>query len=558
MKRKRSIGLSVGICLLLLGLFSNISVFAAVTEGKAGETLTGEYAVIVNTDPEVAHNTGTLMFDDGADGTAPYTAGSVGASNSLSSVNVAGGSTSSLNESSSSGVNTGASTSAQSLATANSGRSAYLVQAGSTNSAIALQSATTYTIGQEKYMGTTYSQKTYVCIGIGEHCYIWMEKNMKSDYDSAGKTAVIAADMASVYDGQPYRILNQLAGGEIPCLDGSGKLSILLETLSSASGMYMYETDVTAIHINIPAASSYVTGEMSRRNGLLVHEGQHAVLALKTNFSSSGKYMWLNEGFAVTVMDYLWGGIDSSGWLNGIAENAAIRRGSSLIYQSYRDDTARDYGLPYLFVRYVIDRMARGYDPMSVLPRFYQINASDLNCEEYLEKVTGVAFKTLLTDFYTAIAAGETSGAYGFYGDRVAAQKAATYPVFAGDSGAKYSLEPAAAIIIKLKDGKFTVPSDGDSNIIYRVIGNRNAAVSPAGGNGTAENPYEIDSLEDLNMISDHAGAHYCLTKDIQINGKINFSVNYFGGVLDGNGHTISGLKKPLIVQNGASCIIQI
>lgn len=135
----------------------------------------------------------------------------------------------------------------------------------------------------------------------------------------------------------------------------------------------------------------------------------------------------------------------------------------------------------------------------------------------------------------------------------MAAQKAATYPVFVGNSGAKYSLEPAAAIIIKLKDGKFTVPSDGDSNIIYRVIGNRNAAVSPAGGNGTAENPYEIDSLEDLNMISDHAGAHYCLTKDIQINGKINFSVNYFGGVLDGNGHTISGLKKPLIVQNGGT-----
>ena len=55
----------------------------------------------------------------------------------------------------------------------------------------------------------------------------------------------------------------------------------------------------------------------------------------------------------------------------------------------------------------------------------------------------------------------------------------------------------------------------------------RNAAVSPAGGNGTAENPYEIDSLEDLNMISDHAGAHYRLTKDIQINGKINFSVGH-------------------------------
>ena len=91
MKREESPLGSVGICLLLLGLFSNISVFAAVTEGKQG-ALTGEYAVIVNTDPEVAHNTGTLVFDDGADGTAPYTAGAWGASNSLGSVNVAGGS----------------------------------------------------------------------------------------------------------------------------------------------------------------------------------------------------------------------------------------------------------------------------------------------------------------------------------------------------------------------------------------------------------------------------------------------------------------------------------
>ncbi len=569
MRRKKSIGLSVGICLLLLGLFCNLNVFAAVTEGKAGETLTGEYAVIVNTDSEAAHNTGTLVFDDGVDGIAPYAAGSVGASGSLSDANAASGSGSSLSgvnvagasadglsgvgSSSLSGVNTDASASAQSLASANSGRSAYLVQSGSGSSAIALQSAATYTIGQEKYMGPTYSQKTYVCIGAGEHCYIWMEKNMKSSYDSAGKTALIAADMAGVYDGQPYRILNQLAGGEIPCLDGSGKLSILLESLSSASGMYMYESDVTAIHINIPAAASYVTGEMSRRNGLLVHEGQHAVLALKTNFSNSGKYMWLNEGLAVTVMDYLWGGIDSSGWLNGIAESTAIRGGSSLIYQTYRDDTARDYGLPYLFVRYVIDRMAGGYDPMTVLPKFYQVNASGLNSQEYLEKVTGISFKTLLTDFYTAVAAGESSGVYSFYGDRLAAQKAATYPVFAGDSGTNYSLAPTAAIVIKLKDGKFTVPSNGDSNIVYRVIGTRNTSVAPAGGNGTAEDPYEIDSLEDLNMISDHAGAYYRLIADIQTNGKINLSVNYFGGVLDGNGHTISGLKKPLTVQNAGT-----
>ena len=48
--------------------------------------------------------------------------------------------------------------------------------------------------------------------------------NKKADYDTAGKTALIAADMAAVYDGQPYRILNQLCAGDFPAQDGSGKL----------------------------------------------------------------------------------------------------------------------------------------------------------------------------------------------------------------------------------------------------------------------------------------------------------------------------------------------
>ena len=149
----------------------------------------------------------------------------------------------------------------------------------------------TYQTGEEKFIyGPNSSGKTYVCIGIGEHCYIWMDKTMKSDYDAAGKTGLIAIDMADVYDGQPYRILNELANGSIPYEDNSGKLSILLESLSSASGMYMYDTGITAIHINTPSAASYVSGEMSKRNGLLVHEGQHALLWLKTGFSSSGKY----------------------------------------------------------------------------------------------------------------------------------------------------------------------------------------------------------------------------------------------------------------------------
>lgn len=64
MKKRKSIGLWVGICLLLLGILDVVNVFAAVTEGKAGETLTGEYAVIINTDTSDSRSAGTLIFDD--------------------------------------------------------------------------------------------------------------------------------------------------------------------------------------------------------------------------------------------------------------------------------------------------------------------------------------------------------------------------------------------------------------------------------------------------------------------------------------------------------------
>ena len=524
MKKKKFFPLSMGIGFLFTGLFCCFSVSADAVEGSPGQTVSGEYAVVINTDTSSSQNTGTLVFDDGTDTVSSYLSTGSSAANLPAS---------------------------QILKKA-SDTSDYNVLSSSALSAAAAQSAaTSYYIGQEKYIYRSNSTgKTYVCIGIGEHCYIWMDKDMKASYDAAGKTSSIAKDMAGVYDGQPYRILNTLAGGNIPYEDNSGKISILLETLSSASGMYMYDTDITAIHINTPSASAYVSGKMSKRNGLLVHEGQHALLWLKTRFSNTGRYMWLNEGLAVTAMDYLWGGIDSSGWLNGIAGSTAIRSGSSLIYQTYRDDTAQDYGMPYLFMRYVIDRMAGSYKPMDVLPKFYQIDASTLTCEEYLTQVTGIPFKTLMSDFYTAIAAGDLYGNYSFSGDRIAAGKAATFPVFSGNSNQNYTLPAASAVIIKLKNGKFTVPANGSSSIIYRIVGNRTTSAAPSEGSGTASDPYKITSLDDLNLISDHPGAYYSLTKDIQTNGNINFSVNYFSGHLDGNSHTIYGLKKPLIAQN--------
>ena len=534
-------------CFLFLGLFCGTEVFAAVQEGKPGETFSGEYAVIINTDTTNPGNTGTLQFD----GTSAQAADSEAEDYAV----VQGGSNASA-QAATEGTAGEAAAVGQVQSLEDEQLQAYMQDDQPMLTAVQA-AANTYQVGEKKYIYRTNGHdtygKTYVCIGVGEHCYVWMDETLKADYDTAGKTALIAADMAAVYDGQPYRILNQLCAGDFPAQDGSSKLSILLESLSSASGMYMYDEGITAIHINTPSASSYVSGEMSKRNGLLVHEGQHAILWLKTGFMSTGRYSWLNEGLAVAVMDYLWGGTDSSGWLNGIGSNTAIRSGASLIYENYRDDNAQDYGMPYLFVRYVIDRMAGSYQPMEVLPKFYTIDASSLSCEQYLEKVTGVSFKELMADFYTAVAAGESSGKYSFYGDTIAAAKAATFPVYAGDSNENHTLPAASAILVKLSNGKFTVPTDGSAGIVYRIIGSRSSSLAPAEGDGTSANPYKISSVDDLNLIQANQGACYRLTKNISTDGRTNFSASYFSGTLDGAGFTITGLQKPLIQQNAGT-----
>ena len=63
MKKTKDFCLRLICCFLFLGLFCGTDVFAAVQEGKPGETFSGEYAVIINTDTTNPGNTGTLQFD---------------------------------------------------------------------------------------------------------------------------------------------------------------------------------------------------------------------------------------------------------------------------------------------------------------------------------------------------------------------------------------------------------------------------------------------------------------------------------------------------------------
>ena len=116
----------------------------------------------------------------------------------------------------------------------------------------------------------------------------------------------------------------------------------------------------------------------------------------------------------------------------------------------------------------------------------------------------------------------------------------------------------------RILTGKYEKQHREVRNPVYRE-----AATSFAGGDGSEESPYEISSAEELQYLSDllsdeenrsseYRNQHYILTSDISLNDTSDYAgwseagpeydwrpigvAAAFGGVFDGNGHTISGL----------------
>ena len=425
-------------------------------------------------------------------------------------------------------------------------------------SAAAYSNTVNYEKGSQRSFYTYSGAKIFTCIGISTHCYIWMENGLKESYDTEGKTQQIASDMAETYEQGAWAVLNELSNGQMAYRDGSGRLSIALEQISSASGVYMgkgNEPDITAIHINAPEASAYFSGKMHTTDGLLVHEGQHALFEQLTEYHAYEKYMGITEGLSVAAMEYAWGNSDSSNWLGYIAGNSAIRNGTSLLYQRYRDQSAQDYGLPYLFIRYLVNRQSGTYDPVAFFHAAYSVKASG-SAGAYLAAVMGgnVSFGDLVTDFYTAIAANEATGIYGFCGDAVVQNALRNYPLYEGSDITSLSLEPTAGVILPLKEGEtFTVPADQGSSMRYRIVDKTKESLAPTQGNGTATDPYQVTSVRDWNLMANHPRAAYELQVDIDLTANTATTISTFSGSLDGNGHTVRGLKQPICTVNKGS-----
>ena len=518
MKKKKGKGWLLTLLVAGTVIFGAKRTMADVIEAKPGQTYTGEYAVIVNTSEQDTESSGTLQFQTGAGtGQSQMTGSTTTLQQSMQKDCIA----------------------------------LPAVQTVTDIQTISSQTVSSYKVGDIRkgygYPNGTPVWQSYVCISVGEHCYVWMEMNLMQTYQKKGLLSTIARETAQVYDGEPYAVLNTLCGGSFPALDGSGRMSILLETLNTSTGVYMYESDITAIHLKAPEVSSYVAGQMASYNALLVHEGQHALLHLMTGFPGEAK--WFTEGLSVAAMDYVWGSTDNNAWLSYMKDNEALRNGASLLYSSYRNSTGLDYSIQYLFVRYMIDQMAQGYDPMAVFPRLYQQNASGKTAQQFLTSFTGREFATFLADFYTAIAACEKTGNYGFYMDAVAENGADMYPRYTGTTGQAAQIEKAGAILVPLYGGSFTMPADCGPDIVVRIVraSSSNAVLT---GGGTEEEPYLVHSAQELRYIYKEPSAVYRLENDIRMLGAENFTVPSFSGTLDGNGHMIYGLRRPLVASN--------
>ena len=164
MKKTKDFCLRLMCCFLFLGLFCGTDVFAAVQEGKPGETFSGEYAVIINTDTTNSGNTGTLQFDGTSAQAADFEAEDYAA--------VQGGSDASAQAASAEGTAGEAADVGQVLSLEDEQLQASVQDDQSMLTAVQA-AATTYEVDDKKYIYRTNGHdtygKTYVCIGVGEH-----------------------------------------------------------------------------------------------------------------------------------------------------------------------------------------------------------------------------------------------------------------------------------------------------------------------------------------------------------------------------------------------------
>lgn len=238
-----------------------------------------------------------------------------------------------------------------------------------------------------------YSIINATCIAVSDHAYFFLQDGL------AHLTDEQITEITTSFD-KDYNIVHQYYGEETDT-DGNGKVSFLIANFSQ--GLFGFFTsvdkyapqDIPAMYKTNEADVLYVNYYYFKNDwekyqtdlkATFIHEFQHMVL-----FDSRSRLglnpdvnVWLNEG--LSMLSEYYGGYAAPHYryIGGYFE---VNQGISLI----TDSSSQDYGLSYLFVRYLQIRF--GDD---IIKKLY---ASQYSGIKAVEEAVNMDFNELFLDF---------------------------------------------------------------------------------------------------------------------------------------------------------------
>ena len=238
-----------------------------------------------------------------------------------------------------------------------------------------------------------YSIINATCIAVSEKAYFFLQDGLVALTDEQ------ITEITTSFD-KDYNIVHQYYGEETDT-DGNGKVSFLIANFSQ--GLFGFFTsvdkyapqDIPAMYKTNEADVLYVNYYYFKNDwekyqtdlkATLIHEFQHMVLfdSRSRLGLNPGVNVWLNEG--LSMLSEYYGGYAAPHYryIGGYFE---VNQGISLI----TDSSSQDYGLSYLFVRYLQIRF--GDD---IIKKLYTSQYTDIRA---VEEAVNMDFNELFLDF---------------------------------------------------------------------------------------------------------------------------------------------------------------
>ncbi len=320
-----------------------------------------------------------------------------------------------------------------------------------------------------------YSTINATLLYSGTHANVWVNNNeINADQ---------AALLGKEFDSRIYPLdVNNF--GNPSDVDHNGKVNILCYDIQdgfSGYGGYVagyfdpkdlyttsYSNQSEIFYIDTyPLMGMSSSKDVSEAYSTLAHEFQHMI-----NFNQKvlvqGNYetdTWMDEGLAMAA-EQIYSGAALQDRIDYYNNDTDITNGHSLLYWDYYGDTLANYSLSYLFMEYLKDQCGQGDGIFKELindPHNDYLAVQDL-IHKYINP--NLTFGQFMTAFRAALVLKESSGLYGFKGDKnFDSVKVKPY------SGSALNLKGGGAVIRNLSSKEsFSVPQDKGQDVTYTLL----------------------------------------------------------------------------------------